>query len=73
MSAPVLRSPGLLAALANMRNIAVLLHCLRGGLPGIALVGTQMLDDGSWATNHPSNQRRLKQLHIMPLGTAHDQ
>ena len=53
MSAAVLRTLGLLATLADMRNVVAPLYCLLGGLPGIALVCTRMLDDGSRATNQP--------------------
>jgi len=60
MSATTLRRPGLLATLADMRNVVTLLHYLLGRLPGIPLVCTQMLDDGSRATNHPGGKRRLK-------------
>jgi len=53
MSAAALRSLGFLATLADMRNVVAPFYCLLGRLPGIALVCTQMLDDGSRATNHP--------------------
>jgi len=72
MAAAVFRGPDLLATLADMWNVVALLHYLLGRLAGITPVCTQMLDDGSWTTNHPDGERRLKQLHIMPLGTAHD-
>jgi hypothetical protein len=65
----------LFSALAHVRRVTALLHDLRGGPPGIALVRTQVLSPAAadfWAHDHNAVQSDRQQFDIMPVGPADD-
>jgi len=62
----------LIAAQADMWYIVASPHRALGRLPDVASVSTEMLNDAARTTYHSYRQRRPEQLHVMPIGTAHD-
>lgn len=72
---PLPAGAGFFSALSHVRCVTALLHGLRGGTPGIALVRTQVLPPaaaGFGAHDHNAVQSNRQQFDIMPVGPADD-